>query len=60
MLDLDRLARDLGDKAHVAASADAIVDALASGATTGDTIALLSNGAFGGLPTRVLAALEST
>jgi UDP-N-acetylmuramate: L-alanyl-gamma-D-glutamyl-meso-diaminopimelate ligase len=57
-LDLDRLARELGAKAETAKSVDAILDRLAKEARAGDTIALLSNGAFGGLHTRLLRALE--
>jgi UDP-N-acetylmuramate: L-alanyl-gamma-D-glutamyl-meso-diaminopimelate ligase len=56
-LDLARLARDLGDKAQVAVSNEAIIDVIASRARAGDTVALLSNGAFGGLPAGVLLAL---
>jgi UDP-N-acetylmuramate: L-alanyl-gamma-D-glutamyl-meso-diaminopimelate ligase len=36
---------------------DAIVDRLAAGAVAGDTIALLSNGAFGGIHGKLLDAL---
>jgi UDP-N-acetylmuramate: L-alanyl-gamma-D-glutamyl-meso-diaminopimelate ligase len=57
-LDLARLAKELGPNAHVAESVDAIVARLAEGARPGDTIALLSNGSFGGIHARVLAALE--
>jgi UDP-N-acetylmuramate: L-alanyl-gamma-D-glutamyl-meso-diaminopimelate ligase len=57
-LDLDRLSRDLGPKAAVAASTDAIVETLASEAEPGDAIALLSNGAFGGVPSRLVARLR--
>ena len=56
-LDLDRLVRDLGDKARAAASVDAIVAALAEGVRSGDTVALLSNGAFGGIYDKLRAAL---
>jgi len=56
-LDLDRLAEDLGPKASVATSADAIVETIAQEARAGDTVALLSNGAFGGVPGRLVAAL---
>jgi UDP-N-acetylmuramate: L-alanyl-gamma-D-glutamyl-meso-diaminopimelate ligase len=58
-LDLERLARDLGAKACAMPSVDAILDRLASEARPGDTIALLSNGAFGGLHDRLLAALAT-
>jgi UDP-N-acetylmuramate: L-alanyl-gamma-D-glutamyl-meso-diaminopimelate ligase len=56
-LDLERLARDLGPKAQAMPSVDAIVARLASEARPGDTVALLSNGAFGGIHERVLRAL---
>jgi UDP-N-acetylmuramate: L-alanyl-gamma-D-glutamyl-meso-diaminopimelate ligase len=57
-LDVDRLARDLGPRAHAAKSTDAILERLLAGARAGDTVVLLSNGAFDGLPTRLLAALS--
>jgi UDP-N-acetylmuramate: L-alanyl-gamma-D-glutamyl-meso-diaminopimelate ligase len=56
-LDLTRLARALGDKAEAAPSIEAILDRLTREAKAGDTIALLSNGAFGGIHERLLAAL---
>jgi UDP-N-acetylmuramate: L-alanyl-gamma-D-glutamyl-meso-diaminopimelate ligase len=56
-LDLERLALDLGSKARAMSSVDAIVDLLAESATAGDTIALLSNGAFGGIHQKLLDAL---
>ena len=56
-LDLERLARDLGDKARAMPSVEAIVERLAAGAAQGDTIALLSNGAFGGIHQKLLDAL---
>jgi UDP-N-acetylmuramate: L-alanyl-gamma-D-glutamyl-meso-diaminopimelate ligase len=58
-LDLARLASDLGPKARLAASTDSIVETLAAEARPGDTIALLSNGAFGGVPRRLVAALTA-
>jgi UDP-N-acetylmuramate: L-alanyl-gamma-D-glutamyl-meso-diaminopimelate ligase len=58
-LDLARLARDLGAKASVAASADSIVDTLASEVVAGDTVALLSNGTLGGVPKRLIEALAA-
>ncbi len=57
-LDLERLARDLGPKARALPSVDAIVAELASGARAGDTIALLSNGSFGGIHARLIGSLE--
>jgi UDP-N-acetylmuramate: L-alanyl-gamma-D-glutamyl-meso-diaminopimelate ligase len=59
-LDLARLVRDLGaGKGTAAVNVDAIVSALAEDARAGDTIAVLSNGAFGGLHARLLSALEA-
>jgi UDP-N-acetylmuramate: L-alanyl-gamma-D-glutamyl-meso-diaminopimelate ligase len=48
-LDLEKLARVLGPKAAAAPSVEAIVDHVAEGARPGDTVALLSNGSFGGI-----------
>jgi UDP-N-acetylmuramate: L-alanyl-gamma-D-glutamyl-meso-diaminopimelate ligase len=57
-LDLARLAHDIGDdKAHAEASVDAIVTRLAAETREGDTIAILSNGAFGGIHEKLLASL---
>jgi UDP-N-acetylmuramate: L-alanyl-gamma-D-glutamyl-meso-diaminopimelate ligase len=56
-LDLPRLVRDIGPRARLAANGDAIVDAVAREAASGDTVAVLSNGAFGGVPHRIVAAL---
>ena len=59
-LDLARLVRELGpEKAAAAPSVDAILARLADGARAGDTVAVLSNGAFGGLHPRLLAALAA-
>jgi UDP-N-acetylmuramate: L-alanyl-gamma-D-glutamyl-meso-diaminopimelate ligase len=58
-LDLAKLARDLGPKAEVASTTEAIALCLAESAREGDTVALLSNGAFAGLPARLMAALRS-
>jgi UDP-N-acetylmuramate: L-alanyl-gamma-D-glutamyl-meso-diaminopimelate ligase len=59
-LDLERLAGDLGAaKAATAPTVDAIVERIASEARAGDTIAVLSNGAFGGLHARLLQALQA-
>jgi UDP-N-acetylmuramate: L-alanyl-gamma-D-glutamyl-meso-diaminopimelate ligase len=60
-LDTARLADDLrrsGKVAEAMASVDAIVDRLASRAAPGDIVAILSNGAFGGIHGRVLTALS--
>jgi UDP-N-acetylmuramate: L-alanyl-gamma-D-glutamyl-meso-diaminopimelate ligase len=57
-LDLGRLARELGTaKAATAPSVEAIVARLADETRPGDTIAVLSNGVFGGLHAQLLAAL---
>jgi UDP-N-acetylmuramate: L-alanyl-gamma-D-glutamyl-meso-diaminopimelate ligase len=59
-LDLGRLVADLrraGLAAEEAPSVDAIVAAIAAGARAGDTVALLSNGAFGGIYDKLRAAL---
>jgi UDP-N-acetylmuramate: L-alanyl-gamma-D-glutamyl-meso-diaminopimelate ligase len=56
-LDLDRLVRDLGPKAQTMGSIDAILERLAADTRPGDTVALLSNGSFGGIHERLLAAL---
>jgi UDP-N-acetylmuramate: L-alanyl-gamma-D-glutamyl-meso-diaminopimelate ligase len=56
-LDLARLARELGEKGEAMQSVAAIAERLASGTRSGDTIALLSNGAFGGLGNMLLEAL---
>jgi UDP-N-acetylmuramate: L-alanyl-gamma-D-glutamyl-meso-diaminopimelate ligase len=56
-LDLPRLARALGAKAQVMPSVAAIVGRLVNDAGPGDTIAVLSNGAFGGMVQKLLDAL---
>jgi UDP-N-acetylmuramate: L-alanyl-gamma-D-glutamyl-meso-diaminopimelate ligase len=59
-LDTARLAADLRARGKVAAAypdVGAIVQALVARAEPGDVIALLSNGAFGGIHGRLLAAL---
>lgn len=59
-LDLDRLVRSLrdsGKSAEAAPSIEAIVDIIAKEAETGDTVALLSNGAFGGIHQKLLEGL---
>jgi UDP-N-acetylmuramate: L-alanyl-gamma-D-glutamyl-meso-diaminopimelate ligase len=56
-LDLDRLAREIGQKAAAASSVDDILERIVREAAPGDTIALLSNGAFGGIHARLLTAL---
>lgn len=59
-LDLDRLVADLKASGKVATAPrdlDAVVDEIAAWARPGDVVALLSNGAFGGVPARVVEAL---
>ncbi len=60
-LNLAALVRDLGKrnvKAQRAENIDAIVTLLRDETEQGDTIALLSNGAFGGIYTKLLGALR--
>jgi UDP-N-acetylmuramate: L-alanyl-gamma-D-glutamyl-meso-diaminopimelate ligase len=59
-LDVPRLVNALGDKAEAALGVDAIAERLASATRPGDTIAVLSNGAFGGLHQKLLALLASS
>lgn len=59
-LNLDALVRALGQRGRRAArfdSVDAIVSELAGSVGSGDVVALLSNGAFGGIHGKVLKAL---
>jgi UDP-N-acetylmuramate: L-alanyl-gamma-D-glutamyl-meso-diaminopimelate ligase len=59
-LDLARLVRDLGELGKVAAnepSVEAIVDRLGKSVSRGDVVALLSNGAFGGIHAKLLDRL---
>jgi len=56
-LDLAKLAAELGEKARVMGSLDGIVDVVAAEAKRGDTVALFSNGAFGGVHGKLLKAL---
>jgi UDP-N-acetylmuramate: L-alanyl-gamma-D-glutamyl-meso-diaminopimelate ligase len=60
-LDLDSLVThiaDAGVAVEAAESIDAIIERLVRDAEPGDTIALLSNGAFGGIHQRLALALE--
>ncbi|MBS2016422.1 MAG: UDP-N-acetylmuramate:L-alanyl-gamma-D-glutamyl-meso-diaminopimelate ligase [Deltaproteobacteria bacterium] len=59
-LDLGKLALAIGEKATAAESVDAILRSITEGARAGDTVALLSNGAFGGIHQRLLDALAKT
>lgn len=59
-LDLDALVHALGasgKRAEAPASVDAIVERIAAEAAPGDTVALLSNGAFGGIYDKLREAL---
>jgi UDP-N-acetylmuramate: L-alanyl-gamma-D-glutamyl-meso-diaminopimelate ligase len=60
-LDPDRLARELsarGTRARFLPGVDAIVACLAAETGPGDVVAVLSNGGFGGIHGKLLAALE--
>jgi UDP-N-acetylmuramate: L-alanyl-gamma-D-glutamyl-meso-diaminopimelate ligase len=60
-LDLGRLVRELreaGQAAEAAESVEAIVATIAKDAQPGDTVALLSNGAFGGIYEKIREALS--
>ncbi|HEX6277156.1 MAG TPA: Mur ligase family protein [Polyangiaceae bacterium] len=62
-LDLELLVRELGRRGKSAAnepSVDAIVERLAKNTRAGDVVALLSNGAFGGIHQKLLARLLGT
>ncbi len=56
--DLGAVARAIGPQAQVYASVDVIVQALAASAHAGDQVLVMSNGAFGGIHGKLLAALE--
>jgi UDP-N-acetylmuramate: L-alanyl-gamma-D-glutamyl-meso-diaminopimelate ligase len=59
-LDVEVLVRAIaktGREAHAAPSIDAIVERLTAEARPGDTVVLMSNGAFGGIYDRVLVSL---
>lgn len=57
-LDTARLARDLGPKAVAAETIDDLLPQVASAAQAGDTIAVLSNGAFAGFHDRLMKLLD--
>jgi UDP-N-acetylmuramate: L-alanyl-gamma-D-glutamyl-meso-diaminopimelate ligase len=58
-LDVKKLVADIGERATDTESVDAIVELLVREAGPGDTVALLSNGAFGGIHQKLLTALAS-
>ena len=58
-LDIAKLTTAIGVHADAAPSVDAILERLVREAKPGDTVALLSNGAFGGLHARLLQALAA-
>jgi UDP-N-acetylmuramate: L-alanyl-gamma-D-glutamyl-meso-diaminopimelate ligase len=58
-LDLDRLTRELGERASRLPSVDAIVARLVQDARPGDIVTILSNGAFGRIQDKLLAELET-
>ena len=60
-LDTQKLARDLvqaGKRAYAFSDLDSLVESTKEYATDGDVVAVLSNGAFGGVQQRLVAALE--
>ncbi|HXX68830.1 MAG TPA: Mur ligase family protein [Polyangiaceae bacterium] len=56
-LDLQRLARELGPKARAVSGVDEIVTQVCESARAGDTVAVLSNGAFDGIQRKLVDAL---
>ncbi len=56
---LDGVAAALGAKARVLAEVPALVEALAADLRAGDRVLVMSNGGFGGLHERLLAALRA-
>ncbi len=62
-LSIDELVKDLQDRgveAQVLPSAEAIADHVGRSAQPGDVVVVMSNGAFGGLPRRLLETLART
>jgi len=58
-LDRERVAAAIGVEGHAPADLDAVLACVLSRVSPGDTLVLMSNGAFGGLHERVLAALTA-
>jgi UDP-N-acetylmuramate: L-alanyl-gamma-D-glutamyl-meso-diaminopimelate ligase len=62
VLDVDELVKDIemqGKPAHSFPDADSIVDHLAPELRTGDVVAIMSNGGFGGIHEKLLNSLKS-
>ena len=57
--DLPAALAPLGARAHFADSVEALAEALAGEARAGDQILIMSNGGFGGLHGKLLAALRA-
>ncbi len=58
-LDLPKLARTIGQKATACESVDTILNILQGELQMGDVVAILSNGTFGGIHTRLLDQLRA-
>jgi UDP-N-acetylmuramate: L-alanyl-gamma-D-glutamyl-meso-diaminopimelate ligase len=58
-LDTSKLASDIGDKAKAAGSVDEIIEMLVADTQPGDVVALLSNGAFGGIYGKLTTRLSA-
>jgi UDP-N-acetylmuramate: L-alanyl-gamma-D-glutamyl-meso-diaminopimelate ligase len=56
-LDTAKLAQDIGERAKATASVDEIIELLVAETRPGDVVALLSNGAFGGIYQKLTARL---
>ena len=57
--DLPGAVSRMGDRANLAGSVDALVQGLAAQARAGDHVLVMSNGGFGGLHDKLLAALRA-
>jgi UDP-N-acetylmuramate: L-alanyl-gamma-D-glutamyl-meso-diaminopimelate ligase len=57
--DLESAVASMGERARLADSVDALVQELADAARPGDHILVMSNGGFGGLHEKLLAALRA-
>jgi UDP-N-acetylmuramate: L-alanyl-gamma-D-glutamyl-meso-diaminopimelate ligase len=57
--DLPGAVSSMGDQANLAGSVDALVQGLAAQARAGDHVLVMSNGGFGGLHDKLLAALRA-